>query len=310
MQLRPLGRTGLNVSALSLGGAAFGNIYGNLTLDQIRRTVVRSIESGINLIDTSPYYGLTKSESNLGEVLQHGWREKIILCSKAGRNDRAAFDFSPEAMRRSVEASLKRLRTDYLDILIAHDIEFTDNFEKVFTETRDVLHALKKEGKCRFIGMSCYPLSLLKKVIETCQIDVIITYSNFCLQNTRLIDELLPTLEKFEVGVLNASPLSMGLLTNQGPPEWHPASPEIKAACRKAAEHCRNRGSDISLLGMQFCLAESRISSVISGASTEEEIQTNLQALAQKPDPQLLAEVLEILKPVHNQTWFAGNWKT
>ncbi|QVL31947.1 aldo/keto reductase [Telmatocola sphagniphila] len=310
MQLRPLGRTGLNVSALSLGGAAFGNIYGNLTLDQIRRTVVRSIESGINLIDTSPYYGLTKSESNLGEVLQHGWREKIILCSKAGRNDRAAFDFSPEAMRRSVEASLKRLRTDYLDILIAHDIEFTDNFEKVFTETRDVLHALKKEGKCRFIGMSCYPLSLLKKVIETCQIDVIITYSNFCLQNTRLIDELLPTLEKFEVGVLNASPLSMGLLTNQGPPEWHPASPEIKAACRKAAEHCRNRGSDISLLGMQFCLAESRISSVISGASTEEEIQTNLQALSQKPDPQLLAKVLEILKPVHNQTWFAGNWKT
>src|SRR5438034_1321689 len=83
-------------------------------------------------------------------------------------------------------------------------------------ETVGTLQRLKKEGKARFIGVSCYPLGLLRRAIERCELDVVISYCHYTLQNTRLVTELLPVAEVRGVGVLNASPLSMGLLTNQG----------------------------------------------------------------------------------------------
>src|SRR5205085_7799564 len=141
------------------------------------------------------------------------------------------------------------------------DIEFADDYERVFTETAGVLHDLKREGKCRFVGMSCYPLGLLRRAIERCDLDVVISYCHFNLQNQLLLTELLPAADQRGVGVLNASPLGMGLLTNQGPPPWNPAGEEIRAACRRGAELCRERGADIAFLGMQFCYAEGRIPS-------------------------------------------------
>jgi L-galactose dehydrogenase len=106
MQYRPLGRTGLEVSALSLGGVAFGDMYGALGPGEADACVRRAIDLGVNLIDTSPYYGQTRSESVLGEVLANGLRDKVYLCSKAGRNGFAEFDFTPAAMEQSVEASI------------------------------------------------------------------------------------------------------------------------------------------------------------------------------------------------------------
>jgi L-galactose dehydrogenase len=109
--------------------------------------------------------------------------------------------------------------------------------------------------------------------------------------------------------VLNASPLSLGLLTNQGPPPWHPAQPELREACRKAAELCRNRGADIAFLGMQFCFAESRIPSTITGTAKRGELEVNLRAMTEPIDRELLADVLKVLAPVKDLTWPNGNWK-
>lgn len=305
----PLGRTGLSVSKLSLGGAQFGQQYGPVPTAQASALVHAAIDAGVNLIDTSAFYGRGTSETILGEVLAGGWREKVAICTKAGRLDRAEFDFTPAGMRRCVEGSLKRLRTDRVEILLAHDIEFADDFERVFTDTADVLHRLKAEGKARFIGMSCYPLGLLRQAIERCNLDVVISYCHFNLQDRTLMSELLPTAEKHGVGVLNASPLGMGLLTNQGPQPWHPGGDNIKAACRAAAELCRHRGADISFLGMQFCLAERRIPSTISGAATPDELRTNLRAMAEPPDAELLRDVETALALVRDQTWPCGNWR-
>jgi L-galactose dehydrogenase len=308
MHHHSLGTTGLDVSVLSLGGAAIGQQYGPVSTAEAADCVHTAIDAGINLIDTSAYYGKGLSESILGEVLQGGWRDRVHLCTKAGRLDRDVFDFSPQGMRACLEGSLKRLRTDRVDILLAHDIEFADDFEQVFTDTAAVLHDLKREGKCRFVGMSGYPLGLLRQAIERCNLDVVISYCHFNLQDTTLLTELLPVAEKHGVGVLNASPLAMGLLTNQGPPPWHPAPPEIKDACRRAAGHCAARGADISTLGMQFCLAESRIPSTITGTAKRSELETNLQALATPIDTALLAEVQSLLAPVKDRTWQSGNW--
>jgi L-galactose dehydrogenase len=210
---------------------------------------------------------------------------------------------------RSVEASLQRLRTDYLDVLIAHDVEFAPDFEAVFTETAEVLHKLKRQGKCRFIGMSGLPLGILARAIEQCNLDVVISYCHFTLQNTRLQTELLPIAERHGVGVLNASPLAMGLLTMDGPPDWHPAPPELKAACREAAEVCRKHGADLATLGMQFVFTEPRIASTITGAARVEELERNVQALDASLSLTLLREVQKVLAPVRDMTWPSGNWK-
>ena len=309
MLSRPLGRTGLDVSVLSFGGAAVGQQYGPVSIAEVSETVHAAADAGINLIDTSAYYGLGKSEEILGEVLTPDLRKKFFICTKAGRLDRAKFDFTPTGMRACLEGSLKRLKTDHVDILLAHDIDFADDFERVFTDTADVLHQLKKEGTCRFIGMSGYPLELLKRAVERCQLDVIISYCHFHLQDQSLLTDLLPTCERWGVGVLNASPLAMGLHTNQGPPPWHPASEDIKTACRKAVELCRNRGRDISDLGMQFCLSESRIPSTITGTAKRSELEINLRALNTPPDLELLRDVLAVLEPVRDRTWPSGNWR-
>jgi len=308
MKHQELGRTGLRVSQLSLGGAQFGQQYGPLSVPQAADVVGAAVDAGVNLIDTSAFYGSGTSETILGEVLAGGFREKVAICTKAGRLDRAEFDFSAKGMRDCFEGSLRRLRTDRVEILLAHDIEYADDFERVFDETAEVLHRLKAEGKCRFVGMSCLPLGLLAQAIGRCNLDVVISYCHFNLQDTTLLTELMPVAEKHGVGVLNASPLSMGLLTNGGPQPWHPAGEEIKAACRRAAEFCRSRGADISFLGMQFCSAEGAIPSTISGAATRAELETNLRALASVPDPELLAGVRAILDPVRNRTWPGGNW--
>jgi L-galactose dehydrogenase len=308
MQFRELGRTGLQVSTLSLGGAAFGQQYGTVTALEVQRAVQAAVDAGINLIDTSAFYGKGVSEELLGASLASGLRDRVAICTKAGRLDRDEFDFTPEGMRRCLEGSLKRLRTDRVEILLAHDIEFADDFDRVFAETAEVLHALKREGKCRFIGMSCYPLGLLKQAIERCQLDVVISYCHYNLQNRRLLTELLPTADAHGVGVLNASPLGMGLLTNGGPQPWHPGQPEVKARCAEAADLCRSRGVDLAQFGMQFCFQESRIASTITGAARAEELAMNLSAMATPPDAALLRDIEAILAPVQGWTWPSGNW--
>jgi L-galactose dehydrogenase len=309
MQTRPLGRTGLMVSQVALGGAAVGQQYGPVSLAETTETVRAGIDSGINFVDTSAYYGKGVSEELLGAALADGWRDKVILCTKAGRLDRDEFDFTPAGMRKCLDGSLKRLRTDRVDILLAHDIEFAQDYERVFTETAGVLHDLKREGKCRFVGMSGYPLGLLRMAIERCRLDVVMSYCHFNLQNTRLLTELLPVADAHGVGLLNASPLGMGLLTPQGPPPWHPAGEDIKAACRAAAAFCRNRGADIATLGMQFCFAEPRIPSTVTGTAKRPELQANLRALREPIDAELLAEVQTLLAPVKDKTWPSGNWE-
>ncbi|AWM41084.1 D-threo-aldose 1-dehydrogenase [Gemmata obscuriglobus] len=308
MERRPLGTTGLSVSALGLGGAAFGQQYGAVSDAEITDCVRTAIDAGVNLIDTAAYYGRGASEEFLGRALEGGWREKVFVCTKACRLDRAVFDFTPEGTRKCVEGSLKRLRTECVDVLLAHDIEFATDYEYVFNETYRTLHDLKKEGKARFIGMSCYPLGLLKQAAERCALDVVISYAHGHLADTTLVTKFLPAAAAHGVGVINASPLAMGLLTNQGPQPWFPGPPELIATCQRAAELCRSRGTDIAFLGMQFAFGLKQVPCTLTGAARRSELEVNLKAMSTPIDESLLAEVLEVLAPVRDLTWKSGNW--
>jgi L-galactose dehydrogenase len=306
---RPLGRTGLTVPALCLGGAAIGQQYGPVSVAEVRDTVDAALGAGIDFVDTSAYYGRGESERILGEVLS-GRRDRVTLCTKAGRLDRDVFDFTPAGVRACVEGSLQRLRTDRVDILLAHDIEFADDPERVFAETVPTLHEMKRAGRCRFVGVSGLPLALLRQAVERCELDVVMSYCHFTLQNDRLLTELLPACEERGVGVLNASPLAMGLLTPGGPPPWHPAGDDIKRACRQAGMSLSEsmvEPHDIAELGMWFCAAETRFATV-TGTAKRAELEANLRAIQTPPDPAALGIVRAELAAVHGKSWPSGRW--
>jgi L-galactose dehydrogenase len=302
--VRPLGSTGLDVSAISLGGAQLGQQYGPLSQQDANDLVRGAIDRGVTFIDTSAYYGQGTSETILGEALADGWRSRVHIGTKAGRLGRTEFDFSPAGMRRCVEGSLKRLRTDCVEVLLAHDIEYAPDTERVFDETYHVLQQLKQEGKTKFIGMSCLPLKLLEESITRCQLDVVISYCHFHLQDDTLATSgFLDVAKQRGTAVLNASPLAMGLLTDGGPPTWHPGSTRMKEAGRTAATRVKELGGNISTLGMQYALQRGPVPSTITGASTLAELDANISALTTPINEEHLAEVQAIFAPVMNETW-------
>jgi L-galactose dehydrogenase len=285
-----------------------GGHYGDEDDAAAVAAVRHAIDRGINILDTSCFYGLGRSETLVGEALQGGYRDKIILCTKAGRNGSASFDFSAGAMTRSLEASLRRLRTDHVDVWFAHDIEFAGDYEQVFTETADALRRAKQAGKCRFVGMTSYPPELLAQAIKRCGLDVVLNYCHFSLANTRMLTQLVPVAERHGTALINASALMMGLLCRKGPPTWHPAPDALRTTCADVVSHCQCRGVDAEVLGLQYVLRDERIPCTLVGMSSVREVDTNLKALETPPDPTLLAEVQAILAPVKDLEWPSGNW--
>jgi L-galactose dehydrogenase len=304
MQYRALGRTGLNVSLLGFGASPLGDVFGVTDPKEGERAVHLAVDRGINFFDVSPYYGLTLAEQRLGCALR-GKRQKIILATKCGRYGVKEFDFSASRVREGVEESLRRLRTDYVDLLQAHDVEF-GNVNQIIGETVPEMRRLQQEGKARFIGITGYPLNVLRRIAEAVEVDTILSYCRYNLVTTDMDAALAPFAREREIGLLNASPLMMGILTEQGPPAWHPAPPQVRELVLKAAMLCNRCGVSLSLLALHFCLRHPYVSSTLSGMSTPVELEENLCALCPQIDESLLREVRAILTPVANTVWPSG----
>ncbi|PQV63761.1 L-galactose dehydrogenase [Abditibacterium utsteinense] len=304
MQNRTLGKTGLQVSVLGYGASPLGGVFGEVNQGEGMRCVHRALDLGINFIDVSPYYGLTKAETVLGKALKTVSRERYILATKVGRYAENEFDFSAARVTKSVDESLSRLGVDCVDLIQCHDIEFGD-LNQIVEETLPALQKIVAAGKARFIGVTGLPLRVFEVVNARAEIDTILSYCRFCLQDESLLS-IAPLLEEKNVGIINASPLSMGLLTPQGPPDWHPAPPEVKAACARAAAHCAQKGRDIAQLALQWALVEPRVATTLVGTSRVENIEKNVRWAQEPLDEELLAEVRAILAPVQGQTWPSG----
>lgn len=263
-----------------------------------------AIDEGINYFDVSPYYGLTLAEERLGAALQ-GRRTNVILSTKCGRYGVDDFDFSQSRVAASLENSLRRLRTDYLDLLLAHDIEFGD-LRQIIDETIPAMRRLQEQGKVRYVGITGYPLKPLILVANTVAVDVILSYCHYDLLADEL-DRVLASFAEFrEIGLINASPLHMGLLTEHEVPEWHPAPSKMRASVRRAAEYCRRSGIDISELALRFCFDYPRVATTLVGMTSRQDVQKSLRAFEAPADPQLLRQLKPILAPVFNQFWPSG----
>lgn len=307
MRFATLGSTLLQLSEIGFGGATLGEEYGPLSEADACRAVHAAIDLGVNYFDVSPYYGRTLAEERLGRALD-GKRDQVVISTKVGRYDRDppnGFDFSARRVVRSAEESLRRLRTDVIDLYLAHDIEFAPR-RVILEETLPAMRALRDEGKVRFIGVTGFPLEMLREVADAGCVDAILSYCHYDLLNSRLDDVLSPFARARGIGLINASPLHMGVLTEQGPPAWHVAPAEVLEAARRAAAWCRSQGEDISDVALRFALRNGDVASTLVGMRTEAEVRANLRTLASDGDGAVLAAVREILAPVQDLEWPSG----
>src|SRR5947209_16700617 len=204
MKFRQLGRTGLELSWLSFGASSLGQEFRPVDLNEAIRSVHVALDLGMNFIDTSPFYGRGLSECLLGIALRGVPRDRYLLGTKLGRYDLNHFDFSPRRVVESVDVSLHRMRVQHLDIMLCHDIEFVD-MRQIVDETLPALRKVRDEGKVRFIGVSGYPMKMFRYILDRTDLDLILSYNHYTLQNTMLL-ELVPYLKEKGVGIMNAAP--------------------------------------------------------------------------------------------------------
>ena len=240
MERRLLGKTGLSLPILSFGASSLGQEFRKVTLEEALRSVRVALDCGLNFIDTSPFYGRGMSEVLLGMALRDVPRDEYLLCTKLGRYDLQHFDFRARRVAESVDVSLHRLGTDHLDVVLCHDIEFVE-MQQILDETIPALRKAKEAGKVRFIGFSGYPQKIFRFICDQAEVDCVLSYNQYTLQNTRFADETVPYLKGKGIGIMNAGPFSARLLTNAPLPAWLKEPEDVKAAALELASDEREQ---------------------------------------------------------------------
>ena len=304
MEYRKLGKTGLDVSILSFGASSLGSVFRPIDENEGIRAVHVALDMGVNLIDCSPFYGITAAETVLGKALRGVPRDNYVLVTKVGLYGDDEFDFSAQRVKRSVDESLGRMGVDHIDIIQCHDIEYV-SLDQIVDETIPALRQAQESGKVGFVGITGFPLAIYPAIMDRIEVDTILSYAHYSMNDTTL-GGLIPYLQAKDVGIIGASPLSMGLLTNRGTPDWHPATDEIKAGCAAAAAFCREQGVDISQLAVQFSLRNPDIHSTLIGTANPDNMRRNIEWLDAPNDEDLIEAVLEVLAPIRDKTWQTG----
>ena len=305
MVYNEIGNTGLRVSNLGFGASSLGGVFHSLREEEGIEAVFTALDNGINFIDVSPYYGHLKAEKVLGKALRQVQRDRYVLSTKVGRYGKDGvntWDYSARRARTSVYESMERLGVDYIDIINVHDVEFQADLpgglQKIADETLPALTALKREGVVGHVGITDLQPENLKWVIEHVEEGTVESILNFCHYslNDTLLADYLGFFEQHHVGVVNASPLSMGLLTERGAPDWHPAPKALREACARAAQFCHEQGYPIEKLAMQFSTSlNPRIATTLFSSTNPKNVLKNIGYINEPPDQELVAKVQDII---------------
>lgn len=297
----------MKVSNLSFGASSLGGVFHNIREAEGIQAVHTAVENGMNFIDVSPYYGHYKAEAVLGKALKDIPRDKYYLSTKVGRYGKDGvnlWDYSPERAVESVYESMERLHIDYIDLINVHDVEFAD-LDQVVNATLPALVQLREKGIVKHVGITDLQLENLKKVVDSVPagtVESVLSFCHYCLNDDRLAD-YLDYFESKNVGVINASPLSMGLLSKRGVPAWHPAPKALVQACEKAVAHCESKGYSIEKLAIQFSVSNPRIATTLFSSANPENVLKNI-AYAEAPiDWDLVREVQEIIGDQRYVSW-------
>ncbi|MDR2026271.1 MAG: aldo/keto reductase [Prevotellaceae bacterium] len=307
MEYRETGKTGMKISSISFGASSLGGVFHSLREDDGIKAVHTAVDNGINFIDVSPYYGYLKSETVLGKALKTVERNRYYLSTKVGRYGKDGvnhWDYSAKRATESVYESLERLNVDYVDIINVHDIEFAD-LEQICSKTLPALVELREKGVAKHVGITNLTLRHFKYVIDHVPagtVESVLSFCHYCLNDDALTD-YLDYFEEHGVGVINASPFSMGLLTERGAPDWHPAPKPLQDLCRKAALHCKSKGKSIEQLAVKYSVSNPRIATTLFSTTRPEAVLQNIRWAEEPLDENLLSEVKDILESRYRDTW-------
>ncbi len=295
-----IGKTGMVVSNLGFGASSLGGVFRGIDESEAIKAVFTAIEGGINFIDVSPYYGHLKAETVLGKALKDIPRDKFILSTKVGRYGKDGvntWDYSAKRATESVYESMERLHVDYIDLINVHDVEFTD-LKKVAEETLPALVELREKGVVGHVGITDLQPENLKWLVENTPegtIESILNFCHYCLNDDLLLD-YLDFFEERGIGVINASPLSMGLLSQRGTPDWHPAPEPLKEACARAAAWCTEQGYPIEKLAVQYSTSlNPRIATTLFSSANPANVLKNISYVNDPIDMEMVAKVREII---------------
>ncbi|MBR5836740.1 MAG: aldo/keto reductase [Bacteroidales bacterium] len=303
-----LGKTGMTVSNLGFGASSLGGVFHSIKESEAIEAVFTAVDNGINFIDVSPYYGHLKAETVLGKALKDIPRDKYYLSTKVGRYGKDGvntWDYSAERAQASVYESMERLNVDHIDLINVHDVEFTD-LQKVAEETLPALVELRDKGVVGHVGITDLQPENLKWLVENTPdgtIETILNFCHYCLNDDLLLD-YLDFFEGREIGIINASPLSMGLLSQRGAPDWHPAPESLKDACKRAVEYCDAKGYPVEKLAVQYSTSlNPRISTTLFSSANPANVLKNISYVNDPIDLELVAEVREIIGDQMRVRW-------
>ena len=302
-----LGKTGMKISSLSFGASSLGGVFHDLKEKEGIDAVYTAIDAGINFIDVSPYYGHYKAETVLGKALKDIPRDRYYLSTKVGRYGKDGvntWDYSGRRATESVYESMERLHVDYIDLINVHDVEFAD-LNQVVNETLPALVELREKGLVGHVGITDLQLENLQWVVEHSvegTIESVLNFCHYCLCDDKLVD-FLDFFESRGIGVINASPLSMGLLSERGVPAWHPAPRPLVEACQRAAAYCKEKGYPIERLAIQYAVSNPRIASTLFSTTNSQNVLKNLSYAKENVDEEFVAEVRKIIGDQLRVSW-------
>ncbi len=312
MQYREIGKTGMKVSALSFGASSLGGVFHDIDENRAVDAVYTAIDCGMNFIDVSPYYGHYKAETVLGKALKGIERSKYYLSTKVGRYGKDGvntWDYSARRVTDSVYESMERLNIDHIDLINVHDIEFADRFyslDMIVEETLPALVELREKGVVGHVGITDLQLPNLKYVIDRVApgtVESVLCFCHYCL-NDEAITDYLDYFEERGIGVINASPLSMGLLSQRGVPDWHPAPKPLVEVCRRAAEYCNEIGYPIEKLAMQYSVGNPRVTTTLFSSANPDNVRKNVQWVEECEAPEdIVNKVREIIGDQMRVSW-------
>lgn len=307
--LRPLGSTGLTVSALCAGGGPLGSmpdLFRAVSVEEGIATVGRVLDGPINFLDTSNGYSAGESERRIGAALaaRGGLPQGFVLATKVDRD--ASNDFSPRRVRQSLEESLKRLGRSKFQLLHFHDPEFALTFEQAMAPGGPVeeMRRIKAEGLADHIGIAGGDIRLMQRFVESGAFDVLLTHNRYTLVD-RSANEAIEAAHRRGMGVLNAAVLGGGILatgtaqTNKY--AYRPAPEATLASIREMEKLCAAAGVPLGAAAVQFSIRDARIASTLVGFSRPEQVDETLR-LAEWPIPDSLWPELERHVPA-SENW-------
>ena len=304
MEYRKLGKTNELTSVLGFGASPLGNVFDVVDEQEGINTVHYAIDHGVNFFDVSPFYGITLAETRLGKALQ-GKRKDVFLATKCGRYDLQSFDFSSQRIMESIDESLQRLQTDYVDLFQLHDIEFVTK-EQILNEAMPAIEKIKASGKARFIGITGLPVRYLAEIARQVELDTVLSWAHYNLLQDEINDELVPLSKEKGFGLMNAAPLMQRILSDAALPEWHNAPKEMLAIQPVLLGICQKYNVRLSDVAMRFAMDHPDIATTIVGMCRMNSIQKNIESVEFKIPEGLLEELAIAIAPIKNLMWFEG----